>query len=388
MPKNIPSPSLPDKGRKRIMRIIIEDPVLSLTDISFLEKGILALAHSFTKNGSRLYLSDEDLAVPFSTHRMTVNRAVQNLVKLGYLEKRTEARTGGKSYRSLGSLVDEHSNKMHLCLNEVNESIATNCISHSNKMHLCSPSIATNCISHSNKLHHIIKSNLKDINLKEVKEIVAAAPTPTYEFPLTLGEPQDLEVPLESESVKEPIEVSEAPPLPAAPPKAKKAKQPERGWSDVQAAATPEQWESIEMWRKHRTQMKKPCTPLSIMQNLKKYGSDLSAAIEHSIEKGWQGIFSPSRNGTHGKEPLTAGLTDKEIDLRLDFIWAHYKDSPIIPVRPFKDLAEENFVIDVLRSIFGDDYEEAIKKRRTDEKSFYQSAFRNKYKQGVENTKV
>jgi len=222
MPKNIPSPSLPDKGRKRIMRIIIEDPVLSLTDISFLEKGILALAHSFTKNGSRLYLSDEDLAVPFSTHRMTVNRAVQNLVKLGYLEKRTEARTGGKSYRSLGSLVDEHSNKMHLCLDEVNESIATNCISHSNKMHLCSPSIATNCISHSNKLHHIIKSNLKDINLKEVKEIVADAPTPTDEFPLTLKEPQDSEVVQESDSLKELTKVSEAPPIPAAPPKKRK----------------------------------------------------------------------------------------------------------------------------------------------------------------------
>lgn len=219
MPKNIPSPSLPDKGRKRIMRIIIEDPVLSLTDISFLEKGILALAHSFTKNGSRLYLSDEDLAVPLCTHRTTVNKAVQKLVKLGYLEKRTELREGGKSYRSLSSLIPEHSNILHLCSDEIDESIVANRYSHSSKTLQCSPTIVAKRYSHSSESLHIIKSNLKDINLKEVKEIVADAPTPTTEYSLTLEEPQDSEVLQESESLKELIEVSEAPPIPAAPPK-------------------------------------------------------------------------------------------------------------------------------------------------------------------------
>lgn len=246
MPKNIPSPSLPDKGRKRIMRIIIEDPVLSLTDISFLEKGILALAHSFTKNGSRLYLSDEDLAVPLCTHRTTVNKAVQKLVKLGYLEKRTELREGGKSYRSLSSLIPEHSNILHLCSDEIDESIVANRYSHSSKTLQCSPTIVAKRYSHSSESLHIIKSNLKDINLKEVKEIVADAPTPTSEYSLTLEGTQDSEVLQESESLKELIEVSEAPPIPAAPPEKQKTKKRKEPSGRKVAFPSPEYWASVK----------------------------------------------------------------------------------------------------------------------------------------------
>lgn len=203
MSTKIPLSCPPDKGKMRsIMRIIIEEPILSLP-IPFIEKGILSLAKSFTDNGSRLYLSDEELSKPLFTHRMTVNRAIQNLVKLGYLEKRVESREGGKSYRSLKYLGVEHSNKLHLCLDGDDESIATNCISDSNKLHLCSPSIATNCITHSNKLHHITERNLKDHNLKVTESIVADAPLPT--------EPELKNPLIDLDSVKEPLETLEEP---------------------------------------------------------------------------------------------------------------------------------------------------------------------------------
>ena len=224
---------------RSIMRIIIEEPILSLP-IPFIEKGILSLAKSFTDNGSRLYLSDEELSKPLFTHRMTVNRAIQNLVKLGYLEKRVESREGGKSYRSLKYLGVEHSNKLHLCLDGDDESIATNCISDSNKLHLCSPSIATNCITHSNKLHHITERNLKDHNLKVTESIVADAPLPT--------EPE-LKNPLtDLEPVKEPFQTLEEPetsdltqpPRDFAPPLPKKKKAPSR----KTCFPSPEFWEA------------------------------------------------------------------------------------------------------------------------------------------------
>lgn len=270
MPKNIPSPSLPDKGKKRIMRIIIEDPVLSLTDISFLEKGILALAHSFTKNGSRLYLSDEDLAIPLCTHRTTVNKAVQKLVKLGYVEKRTELREGGKSYRSLSSLIPEHSNNLHLCSDEIDESIVANRYSHSSKTLQCSPTIVAKRYSHSSESLHIIKSNLKDINLKEVKEIVADAPTPTDELPLSLEEPQELEVVQEPDFLEKPIEISEAPPIPAAPPTKRK-----------ESAGRKMSFPSVEYWTEKKPDL------LAWMRDHGAEGSDeaLLPWIDERLEK-------------------------------------------------------------------------------------------------------
>jgi hypothetical protein len=242
MSTKIPLSCPPDKGKMRsIMRIIIEEPILSLP-IPFIEKGILSLAKSFTDNGSRLYLSDEELSKPLFTHRMTVNRAIQNLVKLGYLEKRVESREGGKSYRSLKYLGVEHSNKLHLCLDGDDESIATNCISDSNKLHLCSPSIATNCITHSNKLHHITERNLKDHNLKVTESIVADAPLPTEtELKDSLTNLEPVKEPLETLAGPESSGVTQ-PPRDFAPPLPKKKKAPSRNTS----FPSPEYWASVK----------------------------------------------------------------------------------------------------------------------------------------------
>jgi len=163
---------------RSIMRIIIEEPILSLP-IPFHEKGILSLAKSFTENGSRLYLSDEDLSFPLFVSRITVNRSVQKLVRLGFLEKRVESREGGKSYRSLKYLGVEQSIKLLQCSNESDESIVSNLYSHSIKTIQCSPSIVSNLYNQSINLIHITKRNLKDHNLKVTERVVADAPLPT-----------------------------------------------------------------------------------------------------------------------------------------------------------------------------------------------------------------
>jgi hypothetical protein len=315
MSTKIPLSCPPDKGKMRsIMRIIIEEPILSLP-IPFHEKGILSLAKSFTDNGSRLYLSDEELSKPLFTHRMTVNRAIQNLVKLGYLEKRVESREGGKSYRSLRYLGVQHSNKLHLCLDGDDETIATNCISDSNKLHLCSPSIATNCITHSNKLHHITKRNLKDHNLKVTERVVADAPLPT--------EPELKNSLIDLEPVKEPLETLAEPessgvthpPQVSPPPLPKKKTRTAPDWSQVQAAATPEQWAAILNWQEHRKQLKKPCTPLSVMMKLNSLGSSLVASIENSIANCYQGIFPPRNHQLTADPAMVEKLMRELVDL-------------------------------------------------------------------------
>jgi hypothetical protein len=198
MSTKIPLSCPPDKGKMRsIMRIIIEEPILSLP-IPFHEKGILSLAKSFTENGSRLYLSDEDLSFFLFVSRITVNRSVQKLVRLGFIEKRVESREGGKSYRSLKYLGVEHSIKLLQCSNESDESIVSNLYSHSIKTIQCSPSIVSNLYNQSINLIHITKRNLKDHNLKVTESIVADAPLPTE---------TELKNPLiDLDSVKEPLE--------------------------------------------------------------------------------------------------------------------------------------------------------------------------------------
>jgi len=59
-------------------------------------------------------------------------------------------------------------------------------------------------------------------------------------------------------------------------------------------------------WAKHRVEIKHPLTPTQIAAQLKKFAkwgeTRAIAAIEHTIEKGWQGIREPDENET-GTEP-------------------------------------------------------------------------------------
>lgn len=57
-------------------------------------------------------------------------------------------------------------------------------------------------------------------------------------------------------------------------------------------------FEAWEMFVAHRKEKKKPVTPTSaklILKKLESWGEKRAvAAIEYSVEKGWQGIFEPT----------------------------------------------------------------------------------------------
>ncbi len=77
---------------------------------------------------------------------------------------------------------------------------------------------------------------------------------------------------------------------------------------------TPEFLEAWESWKRHRTEKRKNLTPESVRKQyaeMSGWGPDRSiAAINHSIAKGWQGIFEPKQaNGQPRQHDLT-GLKD------------------------------------------------------------------------------
>lgn len=69
--------------------------------------------------------------------------------------------------------------------------------------------------------------------------------------------------------------------------------------------------EALRRWAKHRTEIRKPLTSTSIRTQLSQmadWGEARSiAAIDHSIAKGWQGLFEAGRSDKPSKPPAASG---------------------------------------------------------------------------------
>lgn len=202
MPKKIPLPSLSDKGKTitfhRFPHHIWHDQNLSLH-----ERVVLCRVWSFENSTPPLpcYLSFEQWARELGCKRRHTIKVLSLLI-----EKKLLSKIGRGTQTNLWALVHtEHQQEDASAYRTLPSAYRTPVLVHT---------------EHQTSVYSAPKK-IKEDQLEDHKEdqIVADAPTPTYEFPLSLGEPQDSEVPLESDSLKEPIEISEAPPIPAAPPK-------------------------------------------------------------------------------------------------------------------------------------------------------------------------
>lgn len=64
---------------------------------------------------------------------------------------------------------------------------------------------------------------------------------------------------------------------------------------------TPEARQALEDWQQHRKELRKKLTPSAERALLRKWSkigpARFIAAVEHSIENGWQGLFEPKTNG-------------------------------------------------------------------------------------------
>ena len=71
---------------------------------------------------------------------------------------------------------------------------------------------------------------------------------------------------------------------------------------------TPEFRQAWDEWQQHRKEIKKRQTPLSVAKQLKKMATwgtvRAVAAINHSIESNWQGIYEPKQIQTQPRDPF------------------------------------------------------------------------------------
>lgn len=204
MTKKIPLPSLSDKGKTitfhRFPHHIWHDQNLSLH-----ERVVLCRVWSFLPR--RCYLSYAQWAKELGCHRVTAVEILNKLVNKNKLTK---------------SPAPEGSNEWHLVVSDYHLINEDDVASSPTLL----PLVVTDYPPSSPTLPVLVvtdypRRSLED-QLEDHKEdqIVADAPTPTCEYSLSLGEPQDSDPLRESDSLKKPIEISEAPPIPAAPPKA------------------------------------------------------------------------------------------------------------------------------------------------------------------------
>lgn len=307
MSTKIPLSCTPDKGKTitfhRFPHHIWHDYNYSLH-----ERVILCRVWSFQNSTPplRCYLSYDQWAKELALHRVTAINLLNKMVGKGLLKK-NRAPEGSNEW----SLVV--SDYQYLSNPELASSVGL-------------PSLVVSDYPPSSVgLPALVAVDYPRRSLEDHKEdqledqVVADAPLPTESL---------LKNPLiDLDSVKEPLEIHEAPPIPAAPPKAQKVVT----WDDVRSMVTDEEWAAIETWIDYRANVhkkKKPTTPLAVKKSIKGHGKFLCRAIQYSMEKKWEGIELPDsiKNASISK----TGLTKEQIDTLWDLGWKHYhpKDWP------------------------------------------------------------
>ena len=79
--------------------------------------------------------------------------------------------------------------------------------------------------------------------------------------------------------------------------------------------------DSWKRWKQHRSEIKKPLKPTMMASQLKKLGTmtetDAVAMIEHTIEKGWQGMVDPKASAPAASKPARRRSNGLDEDLKL-----------------------------------------------------------------------
>jgi len=127
--------------------------------------------------------------------------------------------------------------------------------------------------------------NIHKINDKIIdKIIVADAPLPT--------EPELKNPLIDLDSVKEPLEIHEAPPIPAAPPKAQKPKKPDLPLDAVDALEVPDEVKAAaKRWFEHKQLIKDPIKVRTLLREITKYGHGLPVVVQRSISSNYDGLW-------------------------------------------------------------------------------------------------
>jgi hypothetical protein len=208
---------------------------------------VLALIHSFREKDC--YMSNEGIASELNTSSPTVQRALKSLLDDGLVirERSVKYKTGRvlRSHLPVDiSTTHPHQNDEHP--HQIDEA-----------PHHAIPSTLIKLMNHPHQIdEQHINLHIQDTYKLEREDAIAS-------------------------------------PLPALEPSVAKQKNTKNSKISLENYGfTVDERQAVERWVEFRRQTRKPLTQLSLDAQVKKFGKDLSAVIEQSIEHGWQGLFA------------------------------------------------------------------------------------------------
>jgi DNA-binding Lrp family transcriptional regulator len=209
----------------------IPETVWGLPGLELLDKAILATVLAYESNNKRCHMTNKQLAAEFGIGERTVKRSLVKLQEKGLIKSITHRHGQEKTTRC------------------ITVTLGQNDPTHGAKMTLPT---GQNGPTGRAKMTLNTKTNIK-IDTKED----TASPLPLSET--SVAKPKNTQKP--------------------------KISLENYGFS-------VDERQAVERWVEFRRQLKKPLTQLSLDAQVKKFGKDLSAVIEQSIEHGWQGLFA------------------------------------------------------------------------------------------------
>lgn len=361
MSKKIPPPLPSGNPEKRNNSAQINDskitywfipPEIGALPIPLIQKNILGVVATFTRNGGECWATDTQFGEAFQWSRQKVNAAINGMVAAGWLRKDVTRLSNGTTPRRLwlAQLPVTLSPTVTSSTVEPMDLVTHGdypC--HLRGLHL-SPTVTT-LVTHGDTNSNIIKKE------KVIKNTVADALTPP-----TLAE--------------------SATPSPSSKPKpktkAKKKACPDEGyWTEA--------FPSILDWMKAKGFNGSEAAAKSWFDQCVERMRDACEANPTKYRyDNWEAAF---KNWYRDRLPRVreSGLTDKELDYLFDFVWSDVRGDPVIPEAPMIDDEEVTLIKNVLVSMFDVEYEKTMKEKNADEKRFYIKQFKEKYEQAIKN---
>lgn len=327
-------------------------PEIGALPIPLIQKNILGVVATFTRNGGECWATDTQFGEAFQWSRQKVNAAITGLVANGLLQKQVTRLSNGMTPRRLwlGQRFVPLSPTVTTSKIE-----PMNLVTHGDyPCHLerlpLSPTVTT-LVTHGD-------TNSNIINKEKDKNAVAVAPYPTNE-------------PLETKSPK----------------------------------PVPHQFIKTELTDQQRNELLKILTTPARIANqdpsviLDKILEDLERWCHASMEKRrfkecwfetlkrqWVGKKIKHLTGKPVKVGRS-GLSEKQKATRLEYIWKKIHNLPLMPEKPFNSEIDYQVSALALVSIFGEKFKPEIERKKPDAWTFFKEQFSESYERAVEKIK-
>lgn len=274
-------------------------PEIASLDLSLVEKSILGVVYSFSRNGGECWATDKQFATAFGCGERTVRRELATLITSGYLGKAVIRQANGTTPRRLfllrtcnqidGTSLDQGTPyphpegtlrpqwpdptvKMTLPYGQTEGTLRPNWPDPTAKMTGPYGQIGRQIVINKNK-DNLSKDNISELpppHLSKKTEVESEIESGIQESLKTETE-TEIETESQNPSVKKRRQRTQIP------------------LEDLNLSGV--MLESAEAWLAYKRERKEKFTVSSLKALIKKFGDDFPIAVEQSISRGYQGCF-------------------------------------------------------------------------------------------------